>query len=150
MKQSIISLAKGLLFSAILLTTLIFFLAFLMYKTQWNDSVISPLIIISYCLSAFIGSFYFAKHTEKRRFLWGLLFGTIFFLLYVAVILSFTFSSGFSTERLLTFFAFSLGAGCLGGMFSWRYINLMTFPKTSFIIKETLSKYLLIFRFVKT
>lgn len=118
MKQNIISLVKGLLFSAILLTALIFFLAFLMYKTQWTDSTMSTLVIVIYCLSAFIGSFYFAKHTSKRRFLWGLLFGAIFFLLYIAVVLSLTFSSGFSIQRLFTFFAFSLVAGVLGGMFS--------------------------------
>ena len=118
MKQPIISLVKGLLFSAILFTALLFFLAFLMYKTEWTDSVMSPLLIVAYCLSTFIGSFYFAKHTSKRHFLWGLFFGAIFFLVYLAVVLSLTFSSGFSIERLLTFFAFSLVAGCLGGMFS--------------------------------
>ena len=118
MKQSTISLVKGLLFSAILFTLLIFFLAFLMYKTQWSDSTMSTLLIVSYCLSTFIGSFYFAKHTSKRRFLWGLLFGAIFFLLYAIIIVSFTFSSGFSMERLLSFFAFSLVSGCFGGMFS--------------------------------
>ena len=118
MKQNLISLVKGLLFSAILFTALIFFLAFLMYKTQWTNSTMSTLIIVAYCLSAFIGSFYFAKHTPKRRFLWGLFFGAVFFLLYIAIVLSFTFSSGFSIERLFTFFAFSLIAGCFGGMFS--------------------------------
>ena len=118
MKQISISLVKGLLFSSILFTTLIFFLAFLMYKTQWNDSTMSTLLIITYCFSTFIGSFYFAKHVSKRRFLWGLLFATMFFLLYIAVVLSLTFSSGFSIERLLTFFVFSLVSGCFGGMFS--------------------------------
>lgn len=118
MKQMIISLVKGLLFSSLLLTALIFFLAFLMYKTEWTDSIMSPLLMVAYCLSAFIGSFYFAKHTSKRRFLWGLFFGAVFFLVYLAVVLSLTFSSGFSIERLLTFFAFSLVAGCFGGMFS--------------------------------
>ena len=118
MKQTAISLIKGLLFSSILLTALIFFLAFLMYKTEWTDSIMFPLVIVAYCLSAFIGSFYFAKHTSKRRFLWGLFFGTVFFLVYLVVVLSLTFSLGFSIERLLTFFAFSLVAGCFGGMFS--------------------------------
>ena len=118
MKQTSISLVKGLLFSAILFTALIFFLAFLMYKAQWTDSTMSTLIIIAYCLSAFIGSFYFAKHVSKRRFLWGLFFGAIFFLLYVSIVLSFMFSSDISIQRLFTFFAFSLVAGCFGGMFS--------------------------------
>lgn len=118
MKQTSISLVKGLLFSTILFTALIFFLAFLMYKTQWTDATMSTLIMIAYCLSAFIGSFYFAKHVPKRRFLWGLFFGAIFFLLYVAIVLSFTFSTGFSIQRLFTFFAFSLIASCFGGMLS--------------------------------
>lgn len=118
MKQNIIYLLKGILFSSLLFTALFFFLAFLMFRNGWGDSVMMPLIYVSICLASFLGSFYFAKHATKRRFLWGLLFGAVFFGIYALLVWLLNGASSFSTDRFLTTLAFSLIAGMTGGMLS--------------------------------
>ena len=118
MKQNLIYLAKGLLFSGLILTISTLLLAFLMMKTGWDDSVIFPLLIVFFCLAAFIGGRYFAKHAEARRFLWGLGFGSAFFVLYAIVTYFLSADGTLLSDNAITFLAASLGAGCVGGMLS--------------------------------
>lgn len=118
MKQNLMYLLKGLLFSTLLMTALVFLLAFVMQKTEWGDSVMSPLLIVAFCLSALVGGLYFAKHAEARRFLWGLGFGAAFFVIYLIALFSITPASAIGIDRVLTFLAFSLLSGCVGGMIS--------------------------------
>lgn len=117
MKQNAIYLLKGLLFSALILTLATLFLAFLMMKTGWNDPVMFPLLVVFFCLSAFLGARYFAKHAEARRFLWGIGFGAVFFVLYAAVTY-FLSTNGVLSNNAITFLISSLAAGCVGGMLS--------------------------------
>ena len=118
MKQNLIFLLKGLLFSTILMALSVLFLAFLMQKTQWEEAVMYPLLIIFFCISSLVGARYFAKHAGSRRFLWGIGFGTAFFCVYL--IFAFLLNTGTSAEsdHALTFLAFSLISGCAGGMLS--------------------------------
>jgi len=118
MKQNSLYLLKGLFLSTFFFILLILFLAFLMQQTGWSDSVILPLLVIVFCLSTFLGSLYFAKHTDKRRFLWGILFGMAFFVLYLAAAFAITPPDVTDGSRLLTFLASSLASGCIGGMLS--------------------------------
>lgn len=117
MKQNVIYLLKGVLFSSLLMTCLIFLLALVLQLTGWSDSTISLLIILSFGLCGFLGGLYFAKHADKRRYLWGLLFGGTYFLVYLAA--SFLLSATVpDLNQTLTMLACALGFGCLGGMLS--------------------------------
>lgn len=118
MKQTGIYLCKGLLFSSLLMTLFLLLLAFLMMQTGWNDSVMFPLLITSFCLSSFIGGRYFAKHAQSRRFLWGILFGAVFFLLYLLVSYALSPQEAFFSDNTSMFLLCSLGLGCVGGMLS--------------------------------
>lgn len=118
MKQNFIYLLKGLLFSTLVVALSAFLLAFVMFKTSWGDSVMFPLLIAFFCISAFIGGRYFAKHAESRRFLWGIAFGVAFFVLYVIVTYFLSADGTLFSDKVLTFLAASLGAGCVGGMLS--------------------------------
>lgn len=118
MKQTGIYLCKGLLFSSLLMTLFLLLLAFLMMQTGWNDSVMFPLFITSFCLSVFIGGRYYAKHAESRRFLWGILFGIAFFLLYLMVGYALSPQEALFSDNTLIFLLSSLGSGCIGGMLS--------------------------------
>lgn len=118
MKQNIIYLLKGLLFSSVTFTAIFFFLAFLMFQNNWGASVMTPLIYVTICLASFLGSFYFSKHAPARRFLWGLIFGAVFFAVYVLVVFLLNGPAGFSTDHLLTTLAFFLISGMTGGMLS--------------------------------
>lgn len=118
MKQNLIYLLKGLVFSTILMTLCVLLLAFIMQQTQWGSSIIFPLLIVLFCLSTFIGGRYFAKHAEARRFLWGIGFGAAFFVVYLVILFCITPVAAINFDRILTFLAFSLIAGCAGGMLS--------------------------------
>lgn len=118
MKQNIIYLLKGLLFSTLIMGLLIVLLAFVMFKGQIGDSVMSALLIVALCLSTFLGAWYFAKHAESRRFLWGLGFGAAFFIIYLVLTISLSPDFSVQLERSLTMLAFALLSGCVGGMLS--------------------------------
>lgn len=118
MKQNLIYLLKGLLFSALIMTLSTLLLAFVMFKTQWGDSVMLPLLVAFFCLSAFLGGRYFAKHAESRRFVWGIAFGAAFFLVYIIITYFLSTDGALLSDNALTFLIASLGAGCLGGMLS--------------------------------
>ena len=111
-------LFKGLIFSALLFSLMVLLLAFLMQHLQWRDSVMLPLLVIVYCISSLCGSLYFSKHAKKRRFLWGIGFGTALFALYLAASFCLAPEAGVNTQRMLIFLASSLASGCLGGMLS--------------------------------
>lgn len=117
MKQTTICLLKGLLFSALLFAISILLLAYAMMKTGVSDTVLFILLLAAFSLSIFLGGRYFAKHTNARRFLWGILFGAVAFGIYL--LLTFCFSLGGSLSgHAMYFLALSLLAGCLGGMLS--------------------------------
>ncbi len=118
MKQTIIYLLKGLLFSSLIFTALFFLLAFLMFQNNWGASVMVPLLYVILCLATFLGSFYFSKHAPARRFVWGLVFGAVFFGVYVLASFLLNGPADFSADQILTELVFSLIAGMAGGMFS--------------------------------
>ena len=118
MKQNAICLFKGILFSTLIFTVLFLFLAFLMFQNGWGKPVMVPLLYISICLATFLGSFYFSKHAPRRRFLWGLVFGAVFFGVYVLASFLLNGPNDFSTDRIFTTLVFSLIAGMTGGMLS--------------------------------
>ena len=118
MKQNLNYLFKALLFAALILTLSTLFLAFLMMKTGWGDSVMFPLLIACFCLSSFIGGRYFAKHAESKRFIWGILFGTVFFALYLIINYFLSENTVLLSENAMTFLLAAVGAACVGGMLS--------------------------------
>ncbi len=118
MKQNLIYLLKGLLFSTLIITLSTLLLALLMMKTGLGDSVMFPLLIACFCLASFIGGRYFAKHAPSKRFIWGILFGAAFFALYLIINYFLSGSSTLLSENAMTFLLAAVGSGCLGGMLS--------------------------------
>ena len=118
MKQNCIYLLKGLLFSTLIITLATLLLAFIMMKTGWGDSVMYPMLIGCFCLASFIGGRYFAKHAPSKRFIWGILFGTAFFALYLIINYFLSDSTALLSENAMTFLLAAAGGGCVGGMLS--------------------------------
>ena len=109
---------KSLAFSYVITGILLFLLAFLLYELRFSDSMIHVGMVVVYLFSAFAGGFYLGKKTGKRRYLWGILSGFLYFL--ILLLLSFamnglTLVHGGSTAMVLVLCA--LG-GMLGGMVS--------------------------------
>lgn len=118
MKEKGIYLCKGLLFSTLMTGALLMLVALLMYLAGIPDSVAAPLVVGGYLLADVLGGFYYARHAAARRFLWGLVFGTAFFLLYLILLALSGGISHWKGAEAVLFFLFSLLAGMAGGMLS--------------------------------
>ena len=118
MKQNAIYLLKGLFFSTLILILSTLLLALLMMKTGWGDPVMYPILILFFCLATFIGGRYFAKHAPSKRFIWGILFGTAFFTLYLIVTYFLSGKDTLLSENAMTFLISAVISGCIGGMLS--------------------------------
>lgn len=116
MKQNFLSLIKGIAFSSLTFTALFFFLAFLMFRNNWGTSLMFPILSVAFCLSVFLGSFFFTGKAPARKFLWGLWFGAAFFLVFLTALLLLNGFSSVSLDRIFTYLAFALISGMAGGM----------------------------------
>ena len=74
-------LLQGVLFSYIVTAFILLLLSFLMLKFDVSGMVISGGIHLAYILSTFIGGFSWVK-AEQRKFLWGLLMGMFYFVIF--------------------------------------------------------------------
>ena len=96
---------------------LLLLMALLLFKLELNESKISLGMNAVYVLSCFFGGLAAGKGGKKRKFLWGLLTGVIYFL----VLFLLSWKTGTERESIRSFLlaaALCLGGGMLGGMIS--------------------------------
>ena len=72
-------LLKCLLIAYILTAGLLFLLALLVYKLHISEKMVSAIVIVIYIAVNFTAGFFTGKHMQTRKFLWGLLMGTAYF-----------------------------------------------------------------------
>lgn len=94
------------------------FLAFLLFRFDLGEKPVSIGITGTYVLSCLFGGILAGKGCQKNRFLWGMLAGLIYFLIFL--IISWGVSGDFymSFGHVSTTFCLCLGGGMLGGMLS--------------------------------
>ena len=87
-----------------------------MYKFELDEQVVVGGIVSIYIISTFMGGFIIGKLTEVKKFLWGMIIGTIYVLLMFAI--SYGIYREFNTNGLNTISTIILcvGGGTLGGM----------------------------------
>nr|WP_318683352.1 TIGR04086 family membrane protein [uncultured Acetatifactor sp.] len=117
-KIPVIFLLKCLLFSYILTAALLLLLAFLLYKAGLTEKIVSIAIIAIYVGATFFAGLLAGKKMQSRRFLWGLLMGSAYFLVLVLVSLAVNHSVGEFTDSFLTTLVLCAAGGMLGGMMS--------------------------------
>lgn len=111
-------LVKSLLFSYILTAALLAVLAFALYKLGLDEKTVSIAIIAIYVAGTFFGGFVMGKKMGSRRFLWGLLMGTVYFLVLAVVSLCVGKGNIEMGSSFFTTLALCAGGGMLGGMVS--------------------------------
>ena len=79
----IIILLKGALFSYIITAFILLLLSFLMLKLDLSGTVIGIGINMAYILSSFGGGFFVGKKAKQQKFLWGLLMGVFYFVIFL-------------------------------------------------------------------
>ena len=70
---------KALLVSYLISVLLLLFLSFLLWKFSWKESWVQAGIVVIYLASSFCGGRMTGNMAEKRRFLWGICFGIVYF-----------------------------------------------------------------------
>lgn len=113
-----IILLKALLLSYIITALMLLLLSFMVLKLDLPSIVVSGIINFSYIISAFAGGFYTGKRIEHRKFLWGLIMGVSYFVIFLIISLLMNRVSPISFGGLFAVFIISSLSGMLGGMIS--------------------------------
>lgn len=79
----VLSFLKSLLFTYLLTAVLLFVLAFLFYQLKLPQSQLRIGIYAIYIISCLAGGFIIGKTMHQKKFLWGLLFGILYFLILI-------------------------------------------------------------------
>ena len=111
-------LGKCLLAAYLLTGGALLLLALLLYRFQLSGQAVNIGIVVIYTAAAFLARFFAGKGTGERRFLWGLLAGTLYFVLLA--LLTLLVNHGFKDlgNHFFTTLMICAGSGMLGGMLS--------------------------------
>ncbi len=109
---------KALLTAYIVTAVILLALAFVLLKFQPDMQKLGIVILFCYVISCFLGGWLCGRKAGKRKFLWGLLTGTLYFVLLF--LLSNRRDSVLPADmtQLLTAFVLCAGSGMAGGMIS--------------------------------
>ena len=114
----VLFLLKTLLFSYILTGALLSLLAFLLYKVGLTESIVSIVIIVIYVAATFFAGFVAGKKLKSRKFLWGLLMGSAYFIVLAAISMVMGKPAGQLGDSVITTLVLCAAGGMLGGMLS--------------------------------
>ena len=109
---------KSLLASYIVTGILLLLLTFFLYKFKLSKQVVVGGIVSIYVAATFLGGFIIGKLVEIRKFVWGMLVGSLYVVLLFLI--SYGVYRGFDTNGLnvATTAFLCWGGGTLGGMLS--------------------------------
>lgn len=111
-----VSMLQGLIIAGLMSVILLLIMAFVMLKLQPGPEKMQVCILVTYVLSCFAGGWFCGKRAEKRKYLWGLFLGAVFFLLLF--IISQMGEEGLQSglQHSLISLALCCAGGMLGGM----------------------------------
>ena len=107
---------KALLACYLVTGILLLLLAFLLYRFDLSEQVVTVTIVAVYAISTFVGGIIAGKIRQEKKFFWGLLIGSMYFLLLIMI--SFGVYRQVEHGNLLTTALLCVGGGMLGGMLS--------------------------------
>ena len=111
-KGNFMFLGKIMVLAYILTAFALLLLAFLLYKLRFSSGVIGAAIIGIYVFVTVISGFVTGKRMQKKKYLWGLLAGALYFVILAVA------SSLYGTEGIgasfLTTALLCMGGGMLG------------------------------------
>lgn len=116
--ENIIFVLKCLLFSYVLTAGLLLLLALLLYRFSLGEKIVNVCIILIYIAVTFLAGLIAGKRAGNRRFLWGLLMGSLYFAVLAVVSLAVNRSIQDVASDFLTVLLLCCGSGMLGGMVS--------------------------------
>ena len=114
----VVWILKALLISYIITAVFLLILALLLYKLELNEQKVTMGIVVIYVLSTFAGGFLMGKLVGERKFLWGFMLGTMYFLVLFGISLAVDQNLNRNGMTLVTTMVLCAGGGMLGGMVS--------------------------------
>lgn len=112
------NLLKSLMLAYLVTGICLLILAVALYKLHLSETVIGIGIIVIYALASLIAGFFAGKSFGNRKFLWGLLSGSGYFLVLLAVSCAMREDPREITTNIYTTLAICAASGMLGGMFA--------------------------------
>ena len=94
----VLKVLSTLLVMYILTGAALFLLAFLLYKMELTENIVTIGIMVIYVVSGLLGGIIIGKRMKTRRFLWGILIGGAYFV--VLLIGSLLMNQGISGDGL--------------------------------------------------
>ena len=94
----------------------ILILAFLLLILQITENTVDIGILVIYAVANLTAGFIIGKRTKRRKFLWGMVSGTGYFLILFALSGILGQEAANLGEDLMTTFLICTGSGTLGGM----------------------------------
>jgi len=121
-KNGVSVMGVSLLMMYLISGVLLLLLSALLYRFELSEGTVKIGIVAVYIVSGFVGGLLTGKQMQDKKYLWGLLTGSIYFLLLL--ILSFILKSGMGEEgsfdvvRILTTMVLCAVSAMAGGMLS--------------------------------
>ena len=116
--EKAVFIIKCMLGAYILTAGLLLLLAFILYRFGLSEKVVSVCIIAIYIVVTFLAGLLAGKKEGRKKFLWGLIMGVLYFGILVAVSLVVNKGVEDVAGNMLTVFFLCAGSGMLGGMVS--------------------------------
>ena len=111
-------IGKALFYAVLFTAVVLLLLALFMYKADLSQEAAGHLLLLVYVGAPFLGGCYLGTKTREKRYLWGLLFGGCYFLLFLAGSLLIGGVENMDVGALFRVFLMVLAGGVLGGMLS--------------------------------
>lgn len=110
------AILRGLVLACFVTVVILLILAFVMLKLRPDAGKTEIGILLTYVLSCFVGGWYIGRKAEKKKFLWGLLLGALYFLLLFAISAMGERAVQSDLLQSLTALILCAGGGMAGGM----------------------------------
>lgn len=117
-KNNVFRIVKTLLCTYITTLLMLLIMTLLFYKLQISNGKIMIGVYITYVLSNFIGGFIFGKIAGRKKYLFGMMVGAVYFLILLLISIIIMKEPNIFTKDSLYALLACVGGGMLGGMIS--------------------------------
>lgn len=118
MKYRMVRILKALMGGYIITIILLLILSFALYKFNISNWLITTGIIITYALSCFLGGLFLASGENRRKLLWGLLFGILYYAILAIASMIISKGGGVHMAEALRSLAVCIIGSLVGGFAS--------------------------------
>lgn len=117
-KQKPLVIISTLLIMYVITGLALLVLAFLLFKFQLNEKIVTIGIMAIYVISCLIGGLVAGKRLKVRKFMWGMLTGAMYFAILAVGSLLMNKGVNPDSVHIATTLVICMAAGMIGGMAS--------------------------------